>query len=62
MEVLREDNSVIPGLFAAGSDTAGWSSGTYNLEMTGGALGFAINSGCIAGENSVKFIKNHRAK
>jgi fumarate reductase flavoprotein subunit len=57
MEVMREDHSVIPGLFAAGSDTSGWSSDTYNLEMTGEALGYAINSGRIAGENASLFAR-----
>jgi fumarate reductase flavoprotein subunit len=53
MEVLREDSSVIPGLFAVGSDTAGWAADTYNVEMTGESTGFAINSGRIAAENAL---------
>ncbi len=55
MEVLDKEYDVIPGLYAAGSDTAGWSSDVYSLEMSGAALGFAINSGRIAGENALKF-------
>jgi fumarate reductase flavoprotein subunit len=56
MEVIdREDNS-IPGLYAAGVDTGGWESDTYNAVLSGTTFGFALNSGRIAGENAAAYV------
>jgi len=55
LEVLNKNGIPVPGLFSAGSDTGGWETDSYNLEMSGAALGFAINSGRIAGENAAKY-------
>ncbi len=52
MEVLDKGGKPIPGLYAAGTDTGGWESDTYNPILAGSTLGFAINSGRIAGETS----------
>jgi fumarate reductase flavoprotein subunit len=52
MEVVDKAGSVIRGLYAAGIDTGGWSSDTYNGQLPGNAFGFAVNSGRIAGENT----------
>jgi fumarate reductase flavoprotein subunit len=54
MEVLDQKDDPIPGLYAAGSTTGCWESESYNYEMCGHLLGFALNSGRIAGENAVK--------
>ena len=51
-QVLDSKNNVIPGLYAAGNDAGGMWAGGYNLYMCGGASGFALNSGRIAGENA----------
>jgi fumarate reductase flavoprotein subunit len=56
MEVLDENNNPIPGLYAAGSDTGGWETDTYNAVLSGTTFGFAINSGRIAGENATRFL------
>ena len=56
MEVLDKQDNPIPGLYAAGVDTGGWESDDYCDLLSGSALGFAINSGRLAGENAVKFI------
>jgi fumarate reductase flavoprotein subunit len=56
MEVLDENEAVIPGLFAAGNDTGGWASDTYNYVLTGTAFAYAINSGRIAGENAAEYV------
>ncbi len=56
MEVLDRDGNPIPGLYAAGNDTGGWETDTYSLVLSGSALGFAINSGRIAGENASDFV------
>ena len=57
MEVLNQQDKPIPGLYAVGSCTGGWESETYCLELSGSAFGFAINSGRIAGENAVRYVR-----
>ncbi len=55
MEVVDKDYDPIPGLYAAGSTTAGWQSNDYCGQfMFGGALSYAMNSGRIAGRNAAK--------
>lgn len=50
MEVIDKDWDPIPGLYAAGSTTAGWQSNDYcGAYLFGGALSYAVNSGRIAG-------------
>jgi fumarate reductase flavoprotein subunit len=56
MEVLGHQDDPIPGLYAVGNDTGGWESDTYSLILSGFALGFAVNSGRIAGENAARHI------
>jgi fumarate reductase flavoprotein subunit len=56
MEVLDKQDDPIPGLFAGGSTTGCWESDSYCYELTGHLLGFAVNSGRIAGENAVKYL------
>jgi len=51
-QVLDNNKNVIPGLYAVGNDAGGMWIGCYNPYMSGGCLGFAINSGRIAGENA----------
>jgi fumarate reductase flavoprotein subunit len=57
MEALDISNKVIPGLYAAGSTTGCWESESYCYHLTGHLVGFAINSGRIAGENAVAYIR-----
>jgi fumarate reductase flavoprotein subunit len=52
MRVLNTAGNNIHGLYAAGNDTGGWETDTYCLALPGMALGFAIVSGRIAGENA----------
>jgi fumarate reductase flavoprotein subunit len=56
MEVIDNQDKLIPGLYAAGIDTGGWESETYSFVLSGSTFGFAINSGRIAGENAVKYV------
>lgn len=56
MEVLDTEEYPIPGFFAAGSTTGCWESESYCYHLTGHLVGFALNSGRIAGENAVKYI------
>jgi fumarate reductase flavoprotein subunit len=54
MEVINTKDQAILGLYASGNDTGGWISNTYCYNLTGTALGFALNSARIAGENAAK--------
>ena len=56
MEVLNHQDNPIPGLYAAGTDTGGWESDTYNPVLSGSTFGFAINSGRVAGENAAIYV------
>jgi fumarate reductase flavoprotein subunit len=56
MEVIDTQGRPVPGLYAGGVDTGGWEPETYNVLLSGSAVGFAFNSGRIAGENIVKYI------
>lgn len=55
-EVLDKEFEVIPGLYAVGNVAGGMYGDSYDLRLPGGALGFALNSGRIAGENVLKYI------
>jgi fumarate reductase flavoprotein subunit len=55
-EVLNKNFEIIPGLYAAGNCAGGMYGDSYDSASAGTALGFAINSGCMAGENALKYI------
>lgn len=58
MEVIDKQDNPIPGIYAAGVCAGGWQAISYcGLHFSGAAVGFAVNSGRIAGENAVKFIQ-----
>lgn len=56
-QVLREDGSVIRGLYAAGNDANTVCKDTYMFEMPGLTSGFAYNTGRIAGEYAADYKK-----
>jgi len=56
-EVLDENDQVIPGLYAAGTDANSIYGDTYPFALSGNTSGFAYNTGRIAGENAVAYIK-----
>jgi fumarate reductase flavoprotein subunit len=56
-EVLSKDWEKIPGLYAAGTDACSIYGDTYVFILPGNTMGFAINSGRIAGENAAEYIK-----
>jgi fumarate reductase flavoprotein subunit len=56
MEVLNKEQDVIPGLYAAGYDANIINGDTPDYNIGGSALGFALNSGRIAGENAARYI------
>jgi fumarate reductase flavoprotein subunit len=59
-EVLDKEEKIIPGLYAAGNDASGMYGDSYNIYLSGGTLGFAVNSGRIAGENALNYIGKKR--
>lgn len=56
-EALTANNQIIPGLYAAGNDLGGLHAEVYDAETTGGTFSFAVNTGRIAGENALKYVK-----
>lgn len=56
MEALDTNDHPIPGLYAAGSTAGCWESESYCYRLTGHLVGFALNSGRIAGENAAKYL------
>jgi fumarate reductase flavoprotein subunit len=54
MEVLDKDKKPIRGLYAAGIDTGGTDSDTYNYNLPGHSFGFALSTGRLAGKSAVK--------
>ncbi len=58
MQVLKEDNSIIPGLYATGVDSMGVIfGGNQYLSYGGPALGYAFTSGRIAGLHASENLK-----
>jgi len=56
-EVVTKDEDVIPGLFAAGTDANAIYGDSYVFVLPGNTMGFAVNSGRIAGENAAEYAK-----
>ncbi len=56
MEVVDREEKPILGLYAGGMDVGGVYGDSYDVYATGGALGFAFNSGRIAGKNALKYL------
>jgi fumarate reductase flavoprotein subunit len=59
-EVLTKKDEVIPGLYAAGTDANALYGDSYAFILPGNTLGFALNSGRIAGENAAEYTKTKR--
>jgi fumarate reductase flavoprotein subunit len=57
-EVIDKKENVIPGLYAAGFDAGGMYGDSYHMSVaSGSSVGFAFNSGRIAGKSVLKYIK-----
>ena len=57
-EVLDREWKTIPGLYAAGTDACSIYGDSYVFILPGNTMGFAINSGRIAGEHAAAYVKN----
>jgi fumarate reductase flavoprotein subunit len=57
-EVIDKAENVIPGLYAVGFDAGGMYGDSYHISVaSGSSVGFAFNSGRIAGRNALDYIK-----
>lgn len=56
LEVVDEDDRPIAGLYGAGSDVCNIYNGTYMFYFPGSTMGFALNSGRMAGEHAAEYI------
>jgi fumarate reductase flavoprotein subunit len=56
MRILNKEMFPIPGLFGCGTDVCGIFGDSYNFTMPGMTMGFAINSGRMAGTNAIDYI------
>jgi fumarate reductase flavoprotein subunit len=57
-EVLNKDWKKIPGLYAAGTDANTIYGDSYVFVLPGNTMGFALNTGRIAGENAAQYVKS----
>lgn len=55
-EVIRPDYTPIRGLYAAGTDACDIYGDSYVFKLPGNTMGFALNSGRMAGENACDYI------
>lgn len=56
MQVVSDDGDVIPGLYSAGTDACSIFGDSYAFIMPGNTMGFAVNSGRMAGSNAVDIL------
>ncbi len=54
--MVTKDQDVIPGLYAAGTDACAIYADSYVFVLPGNTMGFALNSGRMAGENAAAFV------
>ena len=59
-EVLDKKWNIIPGLYAAGTDACSIYGDSYVFVLPGNTMGFALNTGRIAGENAAEYAKSQR--
>jgi fumarate reductase flavoprotein subunit len=57
-EVQGKDFESIPGFYAAGTDANSIHSDSYTFILPGNTMGFAINSGRIAGESAAAYVRS----
>ncbi len=58
-EVVTQDFDPIPGLYAAGTDACSIYGDSYVFLLPGNTMGFALNSGRMAGENATEYINEN---
>jgi fumarate reductase flavoprotein subunit len=55
-EVIDEDFEPMPGLYAAGADSCNIYDDSYMFLLPGNSMGYAVNTGRIAGKSAVEYI------
>jgi fumarate reductase flavoprotein subunit len=58
LEVLNKNFDVIPGFYGAGVDVNTIYGDSYIFIMPGNTMGFALNSGRMAGEHAAEYVKS----
>jgi len=56
LRVLNQDMRPIPGLYGCGTDVCSIFGDSYNFTMPGMTMGFAVNSGRMAGDHAMDYI------
>ncbi len=56
LQVVTQEDNPIPGLYASGTDACSIFSDSYCFIMPGSTMGFAINSGRMAGYNAAAYL------
>lgn len=56
LQVLTDEGKTIPGLYACGTDACSIFGDSYCFILPGNTMGFALNSGRMAGKNAVNYI------
>jgi fumarate reductase flavoprotein subunit len=60
-EVIDKKDAIIPGLYAAGFDAGGMYGDSYPITVaSGSSVGFAFNSGRIAGKSTLNYLKTFK--
>lgn len=56
-QVLNKNGKIIPGLYAGGNDTGGWTGDTYDIALIPGTTqGWAVNSGRFAAKDAARYL------
>lgn len=58
LEVVTDDDQVIPGLYSAGTDCCTVYGDSYMFLLPGNTMGFSVNSGRFAGEHAAAYIQS----
>ena len=56
LRIVDKDQKAIPGLYGCGTDVCSIFGDSYNFFMPGMTMGFAVNSGRMAGNNAIDYI------
>lgn len=59
LQVLTEGYKPIPGFYGAGNDINETYNGTYMFYLPGNTMGFAVNTGRMAGERAADWVFDH---
>ena len=60
LQAVNKQEEPIPGLYVVGNDAGGMYGDSYDLLIAGSTIGFAVNSGRIAGEHAANSAKAAR--